>query len=248
MPWPEIFILVGIFLFGGVIKGALGIGLPTYLIACLTFFYEPRVAVAMILFVIMATNVRQAMVGGSVWDIIWRHRYYCAFASVGIFIVATIGAKVPASHLQTLVGFAIVIFAVNGLFANIPILPEKYDTPAQIIAGIGSGILGGLTGIWGPPLAIYLMSIPLDRDKFIQTLGVMFSVQSIFLIIGFIVSGELTGRIAGIGVAVLVPTFIGMYYGEKLRKHMDTEQFTRVFLIVFLVLGLNLIRRGIVSF
>lgn len=92
------------------------------------------------------------------------------------------------------------------------------------------------------------MSIRLDRDKFIQTLGVMFSVQSVFLISGFIVSGELTGRIAVIGTAALIPTFIGMYFGEKLRTRMNTEQFTRTFLIVFLLLGLNLIRRGITSF
>jgi uncharacterized membrane protein YfcA len=244
---PEVFVLIAIFLFGGFVKGALGIGLPTLLLGFLTFFYEPRVAVAMILLAIMTTNMRQATVGGSMWNIVKRYRYYCIFASVGIFAVALVGAKVPLSYLQTSVGISMAIFALTSLYANFPALNPSYDKPAQILAGMGSGVLGGLTAIWGPPLAIYLMSIKPQREEFIQTLGVMFSVQSLFLTAGFLVSGELTGRIAMIGAAMLVPTFIGMYFGESVRNRMNTVQFTRAFLFLFLLLGLNLVRRGILA-
>jgi uncharacterized protein len=243
----EIIILIVIFLAGGIIKGTIGIALPTFLLGFLTMFYEPRAAVAMILFVIMTTNMRQAYVGGSMWDIVKRMKYYCIFASIGIFVVAIVGAKVPISIIQISVGTAIAIFALSSLFSYIPKLDLKYDTPAQIVSGIGSGILGGLTAIWGPPLAIYLMSRRVEKSRFIQTLGVMFSIQSVFLIIGFIISGELTGRIALIGLALLVPAFAGMYIGEKIRTRLNTEQFTRVFLGVFLLLGFNLIRRGIMG-
>lgn len=247
MTAPEIFILIAIFLFGGFVKGTLGIGLPTLLLGFLTFLYEPRTAVALILFVIMTTNMRQAAVGESMWEIVKRHRYYCIFASIGIFLVAYVGANVPLSLLQTCVGVSMVIFALTGFFANIPCLNPKFDLPAQIGAGIGSGILGGLTAIWGPPLAIYLMALKLQKDQFIQTLGVMFAVQSLFLTAAFVASGELTGRMALIGAALLIPTFIGMYFGEKYRKRINTEQFTKAFLFVFLLLGFNLIRRGIMG-
>ncbi len=247
MTSTEYYILIAVFLFGGTVKGALGIGLPTLLIGFLTFFYEPRMAVAMILFSIMAANMRQAFVGGDMWLIVKRYKYFCIFASAGIFLVALIGSKVPLPILQISVGISMSIFALNGLFVNSPQLPQKYDKPAQVVAGIGSGILGGLTAIWGPPLAIYLMSLKLHRDQFIQALGVMFSIQSLFLTAGFIVSGELTMDIARIGAALLIPTFIGMYVGEKIRKRMNIKQFTRAFLCLFLILGLNLIRRGIMD-
>ena len=64
---------------------------------------------------------------------------------------------------------------------------------------------------------------------------------------GFIISGELTMHLAGVGAALLIPTFIGMFLGEKIRNRMNTAQFIRVFLCVFLLLGLNLIRRGIMG-
>lgn len=243
----EITMLITICLCGGVIKGTLGIALPTFLLGFMTMYYEPRTAVAMILFVIMTTNMRQAVVGGSMWEIVKRHKYYCMFASVGIFAVAIVGSKVPIAVIQTSVGIAISIFAISSLLSYIPKLSLKFDVPAQIVAGIGSGILGGLTAIWGPPLAIYLVSLRVEKHQFIQTLGVMFSIQSVFLVIGFTVSGELTAHLAIVGLALLVPTFIGMYIGEKIRTRLNTEQFTRVFLIVFLLLGLNLVRRGIMG-
>lgn len=247
MTTPEIFILIIIFLIGGIVKGTLGIGLPALLIGLLTVFYEPRTAVAMILFVIMTTNMRQAAVGGSIWEIILRHRYFCIFASIGIFFVALVGSKVPLPVLLSCVGVAVTIFALSSLFANIPKLDHKYDKAVQITAGVSSGILGGLTAIWGPPLAMYLMSLKLEKDRMIQTLGVMFSVQSIFLTAGFVVSGELTGRIAILGAVLIIPAFVGMYFGEKIRASMNTVLFMRAFLIVFLLLGLNLIRRGILG-
>lgn len=244
---PEFYTLIAIFLFGGFVKGALGIGLPTLLLGFLTFLYEPRIAVALILFSIMAANMRQAMVGGSMWEIVKTHKYFCVFASIGIFIVAIVGSKVPLPILLISVGVSMTIFALSSLFSFIPVLSMKYDTVAQIAAGIIGGILGGLTAIWGPPLAVYLMALRMQRDRFIQTLGVMFSIQSLFLTAGFIVSGELTVPLAIKGATLLIPTFIGMYLGEKTRKRMNTAQFTRVFLCVFLLLGLNLIRRGIMG-
>lgn len=244
---PEFYILAAIFLFGGFVKGALGIGLPTLLLGFLTFMYEPRIAVALILFSIMAANMRQAMIGGSMWEIVKSHRYFCIFASFGIFVVAIVGSKVPLPILLISVGVSMAIFALSSLLSFIPKLSAKYDKAAQITAGILGGILGGLTAIWGPPLAVYLMALRMEKDKFIQTLGVMFSIQSLFLTAGFIVSGELTVPLAMTGAALLIPTFIGMYLGEKIRGRMDTVQFTRVFLCVFLLLGLNLIRRGIMG-
>ena len=247
MGFAEIGILTAIFFIGGFVKGTIGIALPSILIGLMTFFYEPRVAVAIGLLVIMTTNFRQAWLGGEIWPIIKRHSYFCAFACIGIFFVAIIGGRVPLSVLQTFVGLAMCAFALTNLFGSFPKLNMKYDVPVQIVAGTVSSILGGLTAIWGPPLAVYLISLRMDKDTMIKTLGVMFSAQSIFLTAGFVISGELTLDLAAIGAVLIIPAFIGMYLGEHARKRLDTEQFTKVFLIAFLILGANLIRRGLMG-
>jgi uncharacterized membrane protein YfcA len=241
----EIALLCAIFLFGGFVKGLLGIGLPALLIGLLTFFYEPRFAVSLILIAIMTTNLRQAVRGGRVRDILKRYWLFCSIAMIFIFLVALAGSAVPVPVLLVFVGVGMTLFALTSLFVEMPLLPARYDKAAQAVAGLGAGILGGLTAIWGPPLVIYLMSLHLERRAFVQALGVMFAAQSVPLTLGFVVSGELTGQTAVVGTALLVPTFLGMFLGENLRDRIDTKLFFRLFLTAFLLLGLNLIRRGL---
>lgn len=245
MELTEILLLTAIFSFGGFVKGMLGLGLPALLIGLLTFFYEPRAAVSMILITITTTNVRQALVGGSVLEILRRFWVFCSIAVVFIFIVAVAGRAVPAPVLSVFVGLSMVLFALTNLFLNIPKLPLRYDKAAQVLAAVGSGILGGLTAIWGPPLLAYLMSLRLDKNTFVQALGVIFVVQSLPLTLGFVVSGELDAATAILGTVLLLPTFAGMYFGEKLRHRIASAVFYRTVLIAFLLLGLNLIRRGL---
>lgn len=241
----EILILCAIFLVGGFVKGLLGIGLPALLVGLLTFFYEPRYAVSLILITIMATNLRQATQGGRVLDIIRRYWVFNLIAIVFIFCVAIVGASVPVPALLIFVGVGMTLFALTSLFVDMPLLPPRYDKAAQVVAGLGSGILGGLTAIWGPPLVVYLMSLHMERRAFVQALGVMFTSQSVPLTLGFIVSGELTAETAILSAGLLVPAFSGMYFGEKMRDRIDTKLFFRLFLTAFLLLGLNLIRRGL---
>lgn len=247
MEVSEILLLSGIFVFAGFVKGALGIGLPAFSIGLLTFYYEPRVGMALILPALFMTNLRQAYLGGRIWDVVLKHKYFCVFACAGIFVTAVIGARVPVDILMITVGIAMVVFAVTSLMDAIPPLRASWNKPVQILAGISSGVLGGLTSIWGPPLAMYLTSLRPTKDEMIQTLGVMFSIQCVFLIAGFIVSGELTARLAIIGLIAMFPAFVGMFIGERVRATMDLRQFMRAFLICFIVLGLNLIRRGVMG-
>ena len=245
MPPVEILIVILVFTFGGFVKGLLGIGLPALLVGCLTFLYEPRLAVAMILFPILTTNIRQALRGGKAMEIVRRFRYLIGTGMLFIFLTALVGKQVPVAWLQICVGIAMALFAISGLLVELPRTPERLDKVVQVIAGLGSGILGGLTAIWGPPMAMYLMSLKLERRYFIQVLGVLFASQSIPLTFGFFLSGELDMTTAILSAAMLAPTFAGMYVGEKVRDRIDTVLFFRLFLGVFLLLGLNLIRRGL---
>jgi len=189
--------------------------------------------------------MRQAMQGGRIWDIVRRYWLFCTIAVIFIFGVAVLGAAVPVPALLIFVGVGITLFALTHLFVAMPLLPARYDKPAQAIAGVGSGILGGLTGIWGPPLVAYLMSLHMEKKPFVQALGVMFAIQSIPLMLGFLVTGELAMKTALLGLGLLVPTFAGMVFGERMRDRIDTQLFFRLFLSLFLLLGLNLIRRGL---
>ena len=165
--------------------------------------------------------------------------------SIGIFIVAYLDASVPIPALLIAVGLTMILFGASNLFLTMPTIAKRFDGLAQAIAGSLSAIMGGLTGIWGPPAAAYLTSKGLSKDAMVQAMGVIFFIHSIPLTAGFIASGDYTLRDAILGSAVLIPCLGAVFIGENIRARMNLAQFTRAFMIMFILLGFNLIRRGI---
>jgi len=55
-----------VFLLAGVVKGALGIGLPTISISILAQFTDPRVAIALLLLPAIVSNTWQVYRGGQI--------------------------------------------------------------------------------------------------------------------------------------------------------------------------------------
>ena len=74
-----------------------------------------------------------------------------------------------------------------------PFLPERFDRAGQVVAGIASGILGGLTAIWAAPMMAYLIARRVDRDEFVRAVGTMIFIGSAPLILGFWHAGLITG-------------------------------------------------------
>ena len=247
MELETILILAVVFFSAGVVKGVLGIGFPAILIGLLTFFVDPREAVSLAIIAMVVTNFRQGFSGEPVFLILKRFWIYCLIGSLGIFIAAYYGAFVSQSILLVSAGIAMVLFGATSLFLNMPQVPDRHDKLAQVIAGVLGAIMGGLTGIWGPPLAAYLASRGLQKNEMVQALGLVFFVQSVPLMIGLIASGALDVENATLGTFLLVPAFTAFLLGERLRNKMNVVQFTRAFMILFILLGLNLIRRGLVS-
>ena len=238
-------VLVAVFLFAGFVKGVLGIGFPAIMIGSLTFFVDPREAIALAVIAMLATNLRQGFRGEPVINVIRRYWVYCVFSSVGIFIAAYMGASVSRAFLLIAAGIAMIIFGVTSLLVDMPKLSDRFDKFAQAVAGSLGAIMGGLTGIWGPPLAAYLATKRLDKNALVQAMGLIFLIQSIPLLLGLIATGEFSRQSGIIGTVMLIPVFMALFAGERVRNRMNVQQFTRAFMIMFILLGLNLIRRGV---
>ena len=65
------------------------------------------------------------------------------------------------------------------------------------------------------------------------------------LIAGFWREGYLTGPLTGLSAALVVPTVIGMAIGTRLRNRLSEQAFRNVLMVVFVLIGLNLIRKSL---
>jgi uncharacterized membrane protein YfcA len=233
------------FLAGGAIKGLTGIGLPTAAIALMTLFLDPRTAIALILFPMLGSNMWQLFRGGQILRSARRYGLFAAvlFAGVGVTAFGTENASDRVLLLA--LGTVILIFVAVSWKGLVPPLHDKHDKAAQIGFGLFAGVIGGMTAAWAPPMAMYLAARRVDKDEFIRATGFLITVGTLPLVFAYAQLGFLTGPLAGMSAAMLIPTLMGFSLGEVLRARLSVAAFRNAILITFVVLGLNLIRRAI---
>lgn len=204
---------------------------------------DTREAIALVIVPMVLLNLWQIHRSGDVLATWRRFRPLALTMCVGIAAVAVLAASVPTDWVTLTLGLSITLFAVNGLVRGVPSLPARLDRPAQVVAGAVAGVMGGLSGVWAPPIVIYLSAIGLDKDAFVRASGLLLLLGSLVLAMGYASNGLLNARQATTGLALVVPALAGFALGERLRSRLAGEGFRRAVLLFFLVMGLNLIRR-----
>jgi uncharacterized membrane protein YfcA len=240
-------LLIGavVFVIAGTVKGVVGIGLPTAAISMLTLFIDPRMAIAVGLGPVLASNAWQIWTMGDLRDSVRRYWLFALFLGMSVFLTVTSSTQVSERVIYLAIGISIVAFSLIHLNFTMPMMPDRYDRLAQVGFGTVSGILGGLSGVWIAPIIMYLSARDLSKDEFMRASGMLLFVGSVPLVTAYVQQGFLTPEIARVSLGLVIPTLIGFALGARLRSRMSNEKFRKVLLYAFLVLGLNLLRRGI---
>ncbi|MCF2872650.1 sulfite exporter TauE/SafE family protein [Octadecabacter sp. G9-8] len=240
----EVVLICVVFLIAGAIKGTVGIGLPTVSVALMSQFIGPHDAVALVVFPLLISNLWQVFRSGAGLETLHKYGYLIAVLMVTLWLTTFVTVGISPDTLLTTIGVAIVIFAASSLVRMPPELPDRFDKPAQIIAGFSAGVIGGLTSIWSPPIVTYLIAKRTDNDEFVRAVGLFILLGGIPLAIGFWQTGLLNGETAPISALMIVPTLLGFSIGEVVRKRMGSGMFRTVLLWMFLLMGLNLLRQA----
>lgn len=233
------------FLLAGMVKGTVGIGLPMTAIGIMSQFTDPRLAVTLAIFPIVAANIYQTWRAGHALDALRRYGPFAATLAIVLLATAYFVPELPTDVLVIALGIVIVLFAAINLAFTPPYLPAKYDTHGQLVAGFLSGIAGGLTAIWAPPMIAYFLARRIDKDEFVRASGILLLFGSFPLLIGYIYNGLIDAATARFSAMLILPTLAGFAVGELARRRLGSDRFRTVVLVVFLVMGLNLLRRGL---
>ncbi|QIE56951.1 sulfite exporter TauE/SafE family protein [Pikeienuella piscinae] len=236
-----------VFLLAGTVKGALGIGLPTTVIAVLSQVTDPRVAIAVGLLPVITSNLWQVYREGGWREPFLRFWPYAATLGVSIFLFSGVAAEATPETVTLATGIAIAIFAAANLYRRPPPLPRRWERPAQIGFGLASGVMGGLTGLWSPPLLIMLLSMRLPKSEMVRSMGLLFLLGGAPMFAGYVVNRLITMEIFLWSLVMLIPTFLGFTLGERVRRKMADARFQKAVLVFFLLMGLNMIRRGLMG-
>lgn len=231
-----------VFLAAGLVKGVVGMGLPTVAMGLLAVTMPPAQAAALLLIPSLVTNLWQLLTGPSFAGLC--KRLWTMMAGVVLGTVAGAGLLTGAHTALASAGLgaALVLYALVGLARAGFTTPARHEAWASPLVGVATGLVTGATGVFVIPAVPYLQSLRLDKEDLIQALGLSFTISTSALAIGLFRTGAFaspTAQLAG-SVAALVPALAGMFIGQMLRQRMSVETFRTVFFVGLLVLGVYL--------
>lgn len=247
---PELFAFACLVtLLGGFVKGAVGFAMPLIMVSGMGIAIAPELIIAGIVLPIVVSNIWQ--VGragmGQARDAVQEHWRYIVLVCVMILVSAQFLRRIPTDTLFIVLGVPVVILCAIQIAGWRPVVSARMRRPVEWVAGIASGILGGLTGTWGPPTVLYLLAIGTPRDRQMSVQGVIYGLGSVMLLAGHLQSGVLNAQTWPFSAALVVPGMMGMWLGFKLGDRFDPDLFRKVTLWVLVIAGINLVRRGLMG-
>jgi uncharacterized protein len=223
-------VVAGVFFLGGTVKGVLGFGMPSVVMACLGLMMPPQRAAALMILPALITNVWQVFAGPAVggatrrcWPLLVA---IVAGTAAGLFLL---GARLGGGA-TVLLGSVLAAYSLYGLITAarpMRLVVSWWMAPA---VGVATGLLNSATGISVMPLVPYLGSLGLEKEDLVQTLGLCFLVAIIALGIGltFAIRIELSWAE---WIAPLMASLAGMATGQAIRLRISAEVFRRYFFV-----------------
>ena len=236
-------------LLAGIIKGMVGFAMPMVMVSGLGSIVGAEWALAGLILPTVLTNLWQSLRQGraAAWASVKRFRVFLICGGITLLISAQLVRVLPAHVLLLMIGVPVVIFALIQLFGIKVKLPE--DGHHGVEAGIGSfaGFIGGMSGIWGPPTVMYLTAINTPKQDQIRIQGVIYGLGAVMLLGAHIGSGVMRAETLPFSIALLVPALAGTWLGFKVQDRIDQHAFRKATLVILMIAGLNLIRRGLMG-
>jgi uncharacterized membrane protein YfcA len=236
---------LAITLFAGFVKGAVGFAMPMIMISAFSSFLPPEVALAGLILPTVFSNIAQAFRQGAAaaWDTVKTYRRILIATVLMILISAQFVRAIPQDIFLLLLGLPITAFAAMQLLGRNLALRLEHRNRAEWILGAIGGLYGGVSGVWGPPLLVYLLSIKADKLETVRVQGVVFLIGAVVLLFAHLQSGVMSGPNLGFSAALVVPALVGQSLGVAIQDRLDQAKFRRWTQILLVLTGLNLMRR-----
>lgn len=238
----EVYLFIGLaFMVAGLIKGTVGLGFPTVILAMLSLSLGVREAMALMLLPCFLTNVWQAFSGGNMAKILRRIWPLLICASITIWLTTSIVGTMETRLLSCLLGLVVCTYALTGLTSPRCISPGNNEYWMTPVIGTVNGMVTGLTGTFVVPGVLYLQSLRMTRDALVQAMGILFLVSTTALGVGLSGHDLLNTSYLLISTLAVVPAFIGMALGRRVRRCIPEKRFARIFFCSLLLLGIYII-------
>ena len=245
----EVALIVSLaFFVAGVVKGVIGIGLPTTAITIMTFFVSPLMALGLNLIPMTVTNIWQFSKADNPRELIKNYKYFAISLVVFILITSFYANQIGDNVVRLIFAVAVLLFVSLQIFGfNFKMNPKR-DSLWQSSLGTLGGIFGGAASIWAVPVTMYLLMKNVKPKQFVDVSGFLIMIGCIPVSIGYIATGVFQPNMFIYGTLGSVIGIVGFQIGEKLRNKVNAKTFKNLLLIFFSMSAINMIIRSLLEY
>ena len=228
--WPALLAAGLAFLLGGLVKGTLGVGLPLVAVPLLSLFMPSPLAISLVAVPVLTSNVWQAVDSQAPIRQVRRFWPLLLTLLTATIITVPLTLALSVSALNTMLAIAVLTAVVlMGVNPKLNISP-RHEKMCSALVGTVSGIMGGISSLTGPIIITYLTALGLPRETFVRTISIIYLCGSVPLYVALAVAGRFGFAEFLLSVLGMVPVFIGMAMGKRIRGRLSEVWFRRVLL------------------
>lgn len=229
------------FAIAGIIKGAIGSGVPVVVVPVLTMLYDVKLAIAVLVAPNLFSNALQ----------VWQYRqhllplrFLLSFAVAGGagIVLGTWGLVVLSPTLLSLgVAAAILLYLIIKLAKRTAALPFTVAKRIVLPVGLLAGVLQGAAGMSTPASVTFLNAMRLERPVFIGSISVFFVAITLVQIPALLSAGILTWERSLYSLAALLVILAAMPLGARLGKRLPHRWFDRLIMCLLATIAIKIV-------
>ena len=244
-PGLALMLTVGVLSFcvGGVVKGAIGVGLPMLAVPMMSLVMPAPQAMALVAVPVMGSNLWQVWTVGQ-WRQNLRRFWPLSLAQLFATILTVrmtleLDVRLLNRMLAGVLVLAVVLMAFKPQFDVSP----RRERWVSACVGMFSGMLGAVSSLTGPIIITYMMALRLSREQFMGGISIVYFFGSLPLYSAMFYYDRMGLGEVGFSFLALLPMALGLYLGRFLGQYISEKAFRQVLFAYLLSMAALLVWR-----
>ena len=239
-----LWLIVGGVLLAAFIKGTIGMGFPAVATPLLALATDVKTAIVLLLLPNIAMDLVLLSRRWAGFGTLRRIALLLLGAIAGTFVGTRLLVTVPAWTLYLLLGATVLVYVGLGVLRVAWRTPPEREVLLGPVVGLASGILGGMTNVFGPPMVMYFHSLQMEKLEFVRSIALAFLILKVTQLTAVLNWNLLHGPVLTRSVLLTGLALLGMWGGVKVQDTIPQRAFNRAVLGFLFVSGLGLLWRA----
>ena len=237
-PWP---LFIGALFAGGLVKGAIGVGLPLVSTPLLGLGLSSYQSISLLAAPVALSNLYQAIDGGRIVETLRRFGGLIIAQFIVTILTVKLTLALSPAQLNDLLAIALLLAVASMIWQPTLSISRAKEAKVGVVVGLLAGILGGVSSLTGPVTLTYLLALRLDRETFVSSISTIYFIAALPLYGALMWYDRMTNVDLVMSAFGLLPMAVGLAIGKRVRYRLNEQLFRRLLLAFLTLLALILL-------